>query len=239
MKTFVLGRAAAAFCLTLCLLASQAMPVGAVGERGRPLGEMMSFGKVTVNGEEAASGATVFPGSRFTTAGKSGAVVSLGELGRVRLSSMTATLINFGDEKVEGTLDAGVITVSKPEGVLAVFSTRDGQVVAGKESAAVFTLNVKAGDTVVKAESGSVELRAGETTKLIAAGQTGAAGTPNPGRQGGDDDDDEPDKDGLFWLGVVGFTGAVVGAIIWAMTRDDGGTNLPGPPTVIVPSPSR
>jgi len=238
MKTFVLGRAAAAFCLTLCLLASQAMPVSAAGERGRPLGEMMSFGKVTVNGEEAASGATVFPGSRFTTAGKSGAVVSLGELGRVRLSSMTVTLINFGDEKVEGTLEAGVITVSKPEGVSAVFSTRDGQVVAGKESAAVFTLNVRGGDTVVKAESGSVELRAGETTKLIAAGQTGGAGTPNPGGQGGDDDD-EPDTDGLFWLGVVGFTGAVVGAIIWAMTRDDDTTTLPGPPTVIVPSPSR
>lgn len=236
MKIFFRGRTAAAFCLTVSLLASQALaaPATPAGERTRLLGEMTSFGLVQVNGEEAVSGATVFPGSKFTTAKGSGAVLNLGELGRVRLSPETASLINFGEQSLGGALDAGVITVSKPEGVSALFSTKDGQVLAGKDSAAVFTLSVKGGNTVVKTEAGHVELRAGETTKVIAAGQTGTTGTGNT-----DDDDDEPDTDGLFWLGVAGFTGAVVGAIIWAVTRDDDGNNVPGAPIVTPPSPSR
>lgn len=236
MKSHVRGRTAAALSLTLCLLASQALaagPLAPAGERGRALGEMTSFGQVLINGEEAASGATVFPGNRFATGKKSGAEINLGELGRVRLAAETVSLINFGERKVEGALDAGVITVSKPQGVAAVFSTRDGQVIPDKDSAAVFTLNVTGGNTVVKTESGSVTLRAGETTKVIAAGQSGSAGTQT---QGGNN---EPDKDGWFWLGVAGFTGEVVGAIIWAVTRDNNETFPSREPVVIVPSPSR
>lgn len=235
MRSLDRGRTAAALCLTLCLLASQvvAAPVAPAGARGRLLGEITSTGQVLVNGEEVVSGTTVFPGSRFTTAKGSQAIINLGEVGRVRLASETASLINFGEQKLEGTLEAGVITVSKPEGVAAVFSTKDGQVVPDKDSAAVFTLDVTRGNTVVKTEAGRVELRAGKTTRLIAQGQSGSAGT----QTGQSQDDDEPDKDGWFWLGVVGFTGEVVGAIIWAVTRDEN-RNIPDRTPIII-SPNR
>jgi hypothetical protein len=235
MKSIVRGRAAAAFVLTLSLLVTQALaaPATPAGERGRLLGEMTSFGHVLVNGDEATSGATVFPGSRFTTAKESGAIINLGALGRVRLAPETSSLINFGEQGLQGVLEGGVITVSKPEGVTALFTTKDAQVVPAVGTNAIFTVTVKNGNTVVKTEAGSVELRSGTTTKVIAAGQSGTAGTA----QTSDDDDD--DTGGLFWLGVAGFTGIVVGAIIWTMTNDDDAVNGGTTPIVQVPSPSR
>ena len=233
MKSILRGRAATAFVLTISLLAMQALgaPAAPAGERSRMLGELTSFGQVTVNGEEAMSGATVFPGSQFTTAKESGAIINLGDFGRVRLAPETTGLINFGEQGLQGTLEGGVFTVSKPEGVVAVFTTKDAQVVPVAAAAAIFTVTVKGGTTVVKTEAGSVELRAGDTTKVVSAGQTGTAGTTT-------DDDDDDDTDGAFWLGVAGFTGLVIGAIVWSMNDDDGGTAGTAP-IVVTPSPSR
>jgi len=235
MKSLVRGRAAAAFVLTLCLLATQALaaPAAPAGERGRLLGELTSFGQVLINGDQAMSGATVFSGSRFTTAKESGAIVNLGQLGRVRFAPETSGLINFGEQGLQGALEGGVMTVSKPEGVTAVFTTRDAQVVPAAGSAAIFTVSIKNGNTVVKTEMGSVELRSGKTTKVIAAGQTGGT-TPQA-----TNDDDDDDTNGLFWLGVAGFTGLVVGAIVWSLTNDDDGNNGSTTPILQVPSPSR
>ncbi|HWW76396.1 MAG TPA: hypothetical protein VNZ44_13450 [Pyrinomonadaceae bacterium] len=215
------------------MLATQALaaPAAPAGERSRLMGELMSFGHVLINGDEAVSGATVFPGSRFATSKESGAIVNLGAMGRVRFASETSGLINFDEQGLQGTLEGGAMTVSKAQGVAAVFSTQDAQVVPAVGSAAIFTVALKDGKTVVKTEVGSVELRSGKTTKVVGAGQTGTAGTTT-------NDDDDDDTDGLFWLGVAGFTGLVVGAIIWSLNDDDNGGGSTTP-IVVVPSPSR
>lgn len=233
MKSLFRGRAAAAFVLTMSLLATQALaaPATPAGERGRLMGELMSFGHVLINGDEAMSGATVFPGSRFATSKESGAIVNLGAMGRVRLASESSGLLNFDEQGLQGTLEGGAMTVSKAQGVAAVFSTQDAQIVPAVGSAAIFTVALKDGKTVVKTEVGSVELRSGKTTKVVGAGQTGTAGTAT-------NDDDDDDTDGLFWLGVAGFTGLVVGAIIWSLNDDDNGGGSTTP-VVVVPSPSR
>jgi len=226
-------RRAAAFCLTLSFLVTQvtATPVAAAGERARPSGEITSFGEVQVDGLGAASGATVFPGSKFTTAKKSRAIINLGAAGRVRLSPETASTINFGERSLEGALDAGIITVSKPEAVTSRFTTKDVEVLADKDSEAVFTLNVTGGNTVVKAVAGHLEVRAGETRRLLAAGESVAVGAQTTQPQ----DDDDDDTDGWFWLGVAGFVGGVGGAIIWALSRDKDGVFNDRTPIVISP----
>ncbi|HEX8722666.1 MAG TPA: hypothetical protein VF736_18760 [Pyrinomonadaceae bacterium] len=236
MRSFVRGRTAATLSLTLCLLASQVMaaPGAPAGGRARLLGEVTAFGQVQVNGAEAASGETVFPGSRFTTSKKSSAVVNLGASGRVRLAPQTDGTLDFGEQSLGGALAAGAMTVSKPGGVAAVFTTKDVQVVPEQDSEAVFTLDVTRGNTVVKAEAGRVELRSGKTTKVLNAGESAAVGTQNTQN----DDDDDDDKGGLFWLGVVGFVGEVGGAIIWALSQDDEGTGSPNQPPIII-SPVR
>jgi ferric-dicitrate binding protein FerR (iron transport regulator) len=228
-------RRAAAFCLTFSLLSVQLMaaPAPSAGERSRLLGEITSFGQVQVNGLEAASGATVFPGSQFTTAEKSGATVNLGAAGRVQLASKTAATVNFGEQSLDGALAAGSITVSKPKTVASRFTTKDTEVVPETESAAVFSLSVTGGNTVVKALSGRVQVRTGETTKLLAAGESTAVGAQNPPQD--DDDDDDDDTGGWFWVGVVGFVATVGGATIWALSNDDDGQGSQGEPIVISP----
>jgi hypothetical protein len=211
-----------------------AAPGAPAGGRARLLGEVTAFGQVQVNGAEAASGETVFPGSRFTTSKKSSAVVNLGASGRVRLAPQTDGTLDFGEQSLGGALAAGAMTVSKPGGVAAVFTTKDVQVVPEQDSEAVFTLDVTRGNTVVKAEAGRVELRSGKTTKVLNAGESAAVGTQNTQN----DDDDDDDKGGLFWLGVVGFVGEVGGAIIWALSQDDEGTGSPNQPPIII-SPVR
>jgi hypothetical protein len=236
MKIVAKGRAAATLSLTLCLLASQvfAAPVKPAEVPGRPLGELTAFGQVQVNGQEAPSGVTVFPGSRFATGKDSGALLNLGAAGRVRLSHETSGLIDFGELKLGGTLDAGSITVSKPVGVVSVFNTKGELVTANEAAATVFTLEVTDRGTLVKVTEGSVELRSGNTTKLVSAGQTAGAG----GQQGQNNDDDDKKKGGWFWFGVAGFVAEVGGAIIWSLSQDDNNNTNPDRTPIIV-SPVR
>lgn len=233
MRGSIRRRGAAALFLTLSILGSQVMATRSVsaGERARLLGEITSFGQVQVNGAEAVSGATVFPGSRFTTAKNSRATLNLGAAGRVQLSPETASTINFGERSLEGALDAGIITVSKPEAVASRFLTRDAEVVPEKESAAVFSVNVTGGNTIVKALAGRVEVRAGKTTKLLAAGESAAVGAQTTTPQ----DDDDDDTNGWFWFGVAGFIAEVGGAIIWSLSDDDDGVFNDRTPIIISP----
>lgn len=237
MKFFARGRVGAALCVAFCLLVSQAAgaPAGAAGERSRRLGELTSSGPVLVDGQESASGTTVFSGSRLTTAPESVAELNLGGGGRVRLAPRTESLINFDEQTLGGTLDAGAITVSKPAGVLTVFVTKDGTVTAG-EAAAVFSLDLTDGGTVVRAESGRVELRAGNVTRTVGPGETASAGQSG-GTGNGGSDRDRPGMGRGLAFGIIGFTGVVLAAAIYAITHDNDSQTKPG--DVIVISPSR
>jgi archaeosine-15-forming tRNA-guanine transglycosylase len=238
MRKRIHARGVASLCLTLCLACAYllTLPPARAGGAGGPVGDLSVSGRVLINGSEALSGAAVFPGSRFATEKNSAAEVTMGGLGRVRCLSESAVTLSFGDGAVAGSLEAGIIYVSKPEGVAARVVTRDGEVSAGKDGPAVFVVNVTGGNTVVRAKKGSVELRAGKVTKLVAEGQNAAAGTQQtPPR---DDDDDDDDRGGWFWFGVAGYTAIVLGAIIWAVTNDDDGSTGPNPPIIIPPNPS-
>ena len=222
-------------CLVLCVYATlTAAPPTLAG--GPLIGGISVKGRVLINGSEVVSEAAFFPGSRFATERGAVAEISLGGLGRVRCLEESAGAVNFGEGAFTGSLDTGIIHVSKPRGVAAVVATRDGSVVAGEAEEAVFIVNVTGGNTLVKARLGEVELRAGKTTTVVKQGETGTAGTQQtPPR----DDDDDDDTDGLFWFGVVGYLAIVTAAIIYAVTRDEDGQGAPGPPTVIDPSPVR
>jgi len=217
-----------ALCVSVTLASSPVAPVGGLSVQGR----------VLINGSEVISGAAFFPGGRFATEKGALAEISMGGLGRVKCLAESAGAVNFGEGAVSGSLNAGIIHVSKPRGVAATFATADGVVTAGRDEDAVFVVNLTGGNTLVRARKGSVELRAGEVTKVVTAGQDAAAGTQQTTPR--DDDDDDDDGGGWFWFGVVGYTAMVTAAVIYAVTRDDDdGQNVPGGPIVIDPSPSR
>lgn len=238
MRKRVRTATAVSLCLTLCVYATHlaTLSASADGTPG-PVGGVSVLGRVLINGSEVISGAAVFTGSRFATEKDSVAEITLGGLGRLKCMSESAGTVSFGDGAVAGSLEAGIVHVSKPRGVAATVSTKDGSAVAGEDGEAVFVVNVTGGNTVVRAMKGSVELRSGKTTKVIAEGQDGSAGTPQTTPR--DDDDDDDDYGGWFWFGAVGYTAIVTTAIVIVLTDDDEGANAPGDPTVVNPSPFR
>jgi hypothetical protein len=118
-------------------------------------------GPVTVNGTSAISGATIFSDSTVTTGPKSSAVVSLGKLGRVELKSETTVKLTFTDSNF-------------------TLTTGDGQITAGAKKTEV-TVDTSCGNTLVAVKKGSLELRAGDSVKQIAAGNQDTAGQARPG----------------------------------------------------------
>ncbi|MDQ3803614.1 MAG: hypothetical protein M3416_07275 [Acidobacteriota bacterium] len=221
--------------LALCLCGTYlGPPTASADSLARPVGGVATRGRVLINGAEVITGAAVFPGSKFSTEKNSTAEINMGGLGRIRCLAETAGTVNFGGREVGGSLDTGIIHVSKPQGVSATIATKDGSVVAGAGGAALFVVNVTGGNTVVRAKKGSVELRTGKTSKVITEGQDAAAGTQTTPPQ---DDDDDDDDGGWFWFGAVGYTAIVTAAVIWAVTREDEGGTGPGDPTVIFPPP--
>ncbi len=171
------SRKSIAFSLAVAILSVYSMVVLATPGQTGPSGELSVSGQVTVNGQSAISGATVFSDSTVTTAKGSSAVVSLGKLGRLDVLPESSIKLSFTDSGVTAMLDAGRVRVSS--GSMTSIVTKDGSAVA--DAPAVFTVDVECGNTVVATQSGNVTLRAGDSTKQIAAGSQDSAGTAAPG----------------------------------------------------------
>ena len=234
------SRTPIALCLAVAILSMYSMVGLAAPRQGQtgPSGDLSVVGGVSVNGASAISGATVFSDSTITTADKSSAVVSLGKLGRVELLPNTSLKLNFTDTGVTGSLAAGRVRFSTPTGITASVTTKDGSAIADIAQPNVFTVDVECGNTVVNTQSGRVELRAGNTTKQIAAGNQDAAGQAAPGTRcarltrgdtfGGI-------SGGALAALLAAAAGAVAAAII-AATSDDQDFDVGGGSTTISPT---
>ena len=197
---------------------------------GARSGELSVAGDVTVNGQKAISGGTVFSNSVIVTAKDSRATVGLGKLGRVELMANTSVRLSFTDSNISGLLDAGQARVSTPAGVTVNLTTKDGVVNVDGTQATTFTVGAN-GNTTVSTEVGLAELRAGNNVTKIAAGNSGSAGTP----QAKTDDDDHKLSSGAL-AAILLATGGAVAVIIWSIHHDND-LNFGG--TVVVVSPTK
>jgi hypothetical protein len=198
---------------------------------GARTGELSVSGDVTVNGQKAISGGTIFSDSVIVTAKDSSAIVSLGKLGRVELMANTSVKLNFSDKSISGLLDSGRARVSTPAGVSVNLTTKDGSVMVDGSQATSFTANLENGNTMVNTDAGLAELRSGATVTKIAAGESGVAGTP----QAKSDDDDHKLSGGAL-AAILLATGGAVAAILWSIHSKD---NLSFGGTVVVVSPTK
>ncbi len=147
-----------------------------------PTGRLAVIGEVSVNGTSAISGATVFSDSTVTTGQNSSAVVSLGKLGRVEVMQSSSMKLTFDNDSIHvAMLDSGRVRVSSSSGVTGGATTNDGEVVTVGPRMNEFTVDTTCGNTVVSVKKGTVELRAGNSVKQIAAGGQDTAGTARPG----------------------------------------------------------
>jgi len=216
--------------VAVAILSVYSMVVLASPTAKAPSGDLSIAGHVTVNGETAVSGGTVFSESIITTSEKSNATVNLSKLGRVELLPTSNLKLSFTDKSIMGLLESGTARVSTLAGTSVNFTTKDGVVVVDGSQATSFTVNVLKGVTSLTTTSGVAQLHVGSAVKQVAAGESATAGTPSPQ---GDDDDDGMSGGALAAL-LLAVGGAVAGVLYAAFHNND--LNFGGSVTVISPS---
>jgi len=130
-KTLSVGLAAAVFATSSMF---------ALGRAGRIAGELTVIGStassVSVNGEAAKSGRSIFSTSVISTPENAGAVINLGKSGVIELAPNTTFAINFDETSLGGSLSTGALTVLSSSSPVNI-QTADGKAV-----------NATAGETV-------------------------------------------------------------------------------------------
>ncbi|MER3428220.1 MAG: hypothetical protein C4334_08980 [Pyrinomonas sp.] len=209
----------------------------ALAAQDKMAAELTASGEVSVDGAKAITGATVFSGSTITTGQNSSAIVSIGKLGRIELLPNSSLKLTFSETGMTGSLEAGRVRVTSAAGSTSSITTKDGAVVADNTQSNAYMVDVECGNTIVTAQAGRVELRAGNEVKPVAAGQEATAGQAQPGTRctrlrtegmrgisGG----------GLAAL-LLAAGGAIAAAII-AATSSNNDLNFGGTPVVISPT---
>lgn len=115
-----------------------AMASASAGNSQR-IGQLIVTGSVTVNDKRAITGTTIFTDSHIVVACAKGssAIINLGRLGRIELTSGAKLTLRFGEGLIGGDLREGRAVVSAPAGVKVEVSTPGGVASAGGASASV------------------------------------------------------------------------------------------------------
>jgi len=218
--------------VAVAILSVYSMVVLASPAAKAPSGELSIAGQVTVNGENAVSGGTVFSDSIITTAEKSNATVNLSKLGRVELSPATNMKLNFTEKTIGGLLENGTARISTLAGSSINIVTKGGSVLVDGSQATSITIHVLKGVTYLTTHSGVAQLNMNGTVRTVGAGESATAGMPDAKTDPGDDDDrlSSGELAALILLGA----GAAAG-ILWAALHNND-LNFGGNAVVISPS---
>lgn len=135
-------RRALSTCLMVAIFATYSMV--ALAGSDRMAGELTVTGNgmngdtpsVTVNGQAARSGRSIFSSNIIATPSNAGAVINLGKNGIIELAPNTTFTVNFDEKSVGGDLTSGKLTVLGTSGSVNV-KTSTGQ-----------TVNLTAGQSV-------------------------------------------------------------------------------------------
>lgn len=139
MNSKIWIRKAISMCLVVALYATYSMVVLAASDK--TVGELSVAGKnqvVTVNGETAQSGRSIFTSSTIATPEATSAVVNIAKVGKVEIAPNTTLTLSFDENSINGSLINGKVTVLNASNNVS-FTTPDGKTVklnAGESAAA-------------------------------------------------------------------------------------------------------
>lgn len=112
MNSKTLIRKALSLCLMVAIYATYSMVT--LASTDKVAGELLISGKnsnVTVNGETAQNGRSIFSASTISTPENTSAIINLGKIGKIQLAPNTTANISFTDKGINGDLLNGKITV--------------------------------------------------------------------------------------------------------------------------------
>ena len=109
------------FGTSLGLMTDAAAPAG----EERPSGRLTTSGNdpVSVNGNNARTGETIFSGQQIRTPAGTGATVELGALGRFDIAPNTSLTLTFGGGALRANLSSGCVVMNTGKGVKGVIET--------------------------------------------------------------------------------------------------------------------
>ena len=135
-------RAFTAGTLAAALLTINSMVV--LASSNKVVGEILIADRnaeVTVNGEVAKSGRSLFSGSSIDTPSNSGAVVTIGSIGRLELAPSSSITLSFDDKGITGSLNAGRVTVLSATGKVEILSNGTARQMMAGETAEASTIS--------------------------------------------------------------------------------------------------
>jgi ferric-dicitrate binding protein FerR (iron transport regulator) len=221
------GRKFVACCVALALLNTYTLSALASPGAVLPKGDLSVTGRVSLNGQDAISGTTVFPASNIVTAEDSSASVSLPALGHITLQQNTNLSLDYGASEFSGSLNSGCAEFSAVAGVPVKVSAGTIRIASDAADVTSFSVKVVGDITTVTALRGKLLLYEGRRQLPINAGQFYSTGMDSPATDGQQpqDNDDHKERKLLFLLAGVG---AVIVAIIVVTTRNNNTSTLGG-----------
>jgi hypothetical protein len=180
-------------------------------------------GVVTINGARATSGQTIFAASSITTEKQSETVLNLDNRARLRLDEETAFALESSRSGIFGSLDSGGVRGFVPAGIRAEIKTADASLTPDPTQPAAFTIKVEPCSTTLSVQTGRVEIRAWNSVRYIAAGESfsTAESAPMPPPQ---QNFSHRKRLGL-WLGI----GAAIGVLIVVLSGRHHEVQAPAP----------
>ena len=163
-------------------------------------GQLIANGPVTVNGNKAITGTTIFTDSHIAVDPAKGnsAIINLGKLGRIELVAGTKLLLQFSEGLISGNLEEGQAIVNVPSGVkVAINAPNAAQkgVGGGQEPVKVITVHdtvaVPPATVPVAAPPAQVPVSGGLSGRALAGILGGAGAVAAAAAIAADDDDDD------------------------------------------------
>lgn len=218
-----LSRKALSACLIVALYVTYSMV--ALASTDKIAGELIVSGKttVTVNGETAQTGRSVFSASTITTPENTTATINLGKVGKVELAPNSSMTVNFDQNSISGDLTAGSVTVIGSAETTSAITTVNG-VTTSNTAGNTYTVNAKnAAQSKDDYEdcSGDSDNNGKKDCVCIDADKDGVL---------------ECDKGGAAWWVWGGVFAAAATGILWAAFSDSNDVNIGGGGIVVSPS---
>jgi len=121
-------------CLVVAIIATYSMVALA---NGKVAGELLVTGSningetpvVTVNGESAKTGRSVFSSSTIATPENASAILNMGKIGKIQIAPNSVFTVTFNENGIKGDLTSGKVTVLGASSAVAVH-TANGENVA-------------------------------------------------------------------------------------------------------------
>lgn len=134
-------------------------------------GQLTFVRQVTVNGNNAVSGQTVFSGNKIKVGSKGTAIINLGKLGRLELGANSEMTLLVSENNIGGALTSGCMTINASAGESVVIVTPKGKINSVGNRPSSFFLGIKDNSVNIYPNFGEINITADGKSEIAKPGQ--------------------------------------------------------------------